>query len=61
MIWEIVKSKIDLSLHQEKRRNVDLSGIGVIEMPVRSTLGIMSTGHNIGGARLLTTLRLGTI
>ena len=35
---------------KEKRRNVDLSGIGVIEMPVRPTLCIMSTGHNISVA-----------
>ena len=61
MIWEIVKSKIDLSLHPEKRRNVDLSGISVIEMPVRPTFGILSTGHYIGGAGLLTPLGLGTI
>ena len=44
-----------------ERRNVDLSGIRVIEMHVRLTLGIMSTGHNISGAGLLTPLGVGTI
>ena len=42
------------------RRNVDLSEISVIEMSIRPTLGIMSTGHNIGGAGLLTPLGVGT-
>ena len=44
---------------EEKRRNVDLSGISMIVMPVRPTLGTMSTGHNINGARLLTPFRGG--
>ena len=46
--------------HRE-RRNVDLSGINVTEMPVRPTLGIMFIGHNISGAGLLTPLGVGTI
>ena len=33
----------------------------MIEMPVRPTLGIMSIGHNISVARLLTPLGVGTI
>ncbi len=33
----------------------------MIEMPVRPTLDIMSTGHNISGAGLLTPLGVGTI
>jgi hypothetical protein len=45
----------------KERRNVDLSGIGVIEMPVQLTLGIMSTRHNINDAQLLTPLGVGTI
>ena len=49
------------SLQLRERRNVDLSGINVIEMSVRSTLGIMSSGHNISDARLLTPLGVGTI
>ena len=48
-------------VNEEKRRNVDLSGINVIEMLVRPTLGIMSTGHNINGAGLLILLRVDTI
>ena len=44
-----------------QRINVDLSGINVIEMPVQPTLDIMSIGHNINGARLLTPLGVGTI
>ena len=43
------------------RRNVDLSGISVIEMPIQPTFGIMSTRHDISGARLLTPLWMGTI
>ena len=34
----------------EKRRNVDLSGINVIETPIRPNLGIMCIGHNINDA-----------
>ena len=33
----------------------------MIEMPIRPTLDIMSTGHNISGAGLLTPLGVGTI
>ena len=33
----------------------------MIEMPVRPTLDIMSTGHNISGVGLLTPLGAGTI
>ena len=33
----------------------------MIEMPVRPTLGIMSTGHNISGVGLLTPLRMDII
>ena len=44
-----------------KIRSVDLSGISVIEMSVRPTLGIMSIVHNINGARLLTPLGVSTI
>ena len=33
-----------------KRRNADPIGISVIEMHVRPTLVIMSTGHNINAA-----------
>ena len=33
----------------------------MIEMPVRPTLGYMSTGHSISGAGLLTPLGVGTI
>jgi hypothetical protein len=52
---------ISLVIFKRERGNVDLSGINVIEMPVPSTLGIMSIGHNISDARLLTPLRVGTI
>ena len=31
----------------QRKRNVDLVGINMIEMPVRPTLGIMSTGHTM--------------
>ena len=48
-------------LRIEERRNIDLNGINMNEMPVRLILGIMSTGHNISGARLLTPLGVGTI
>ena len=48
-------------MKEEKRRNVDPIGISVIEMPIRPTLGIMCTWHNISGAWLLTPLRAGTI
>ena len=48
-------------MNEEKRRNVDLSGISVIEMLVRPTLGITSTGHNISGVGLLTLLKVDTI
>ena len=44
-----------------QRKNVDLREINVIEMPVRPTLGIMSTRHNISGARLLIPFRVGTL
>ena len=46
---------------KKKRRNVDLSGMSVIEMSVQHTLGIMSTRHNLSGVGLLTTLGVGTI
>ena len=36
-------------------------GISMIEMPIRPTLDIMSTGHNISGVGLLTPLGVGTI
>lgn len=36
---------------REREINTDqASGINVIEMPIRDTLGIMSTGHNISVA-----------
>jgi hypothetical protein len=44
-----------------KRRNVDPGRINVIEMLVWPTLGIMSTGHTINGAGLLTPLEEGAI
>ena len=44
-----------------ERRNVDPGRINVIEMLVRPTLGIMSIGHNISGARLLAPLEEGAI
>ena len=46
---------------KKKRRNVDLSGMSVIEMSIQHTLGIMSTRHNLSGVGLLTTLGVGTI
>ena len=41
-------------------RNIDLSGISVIEMLIQSTLDIMSTRHNISGIGTLTPLGVGT-
>ena len=45
-----------MAIQREKRKHVDLSGMSVIEMPVRPTLGIILTGHNINDAGLLTPL-----
>ena len=50
-----------MAIQREKRKHVDLSGMSVIEMPVRPTLGIILTGHNINDAGLLTPLGVGTI
>ena len=38
---------------ERERKNVDLSEINVIEMPVPPTFGIVSSGHNINGVGLL--------
>ena len=46
---------------REREEALTFSGISVIEMPVRPTLGIMTTGHDVGGARLLTPIGVGTI
>ena len=44
-----------------REETLTLDRISVIEMPVRPTLDIMSSGHNISGAGLLTPLGVGTI
>ena len=46
-----------MGLKAEKRRNANLNGINMIEMPIQPTLGI---GHNISGVGLPTPLRVGT-
>ena len=45
----------------EREIELTLGRISMIEMPVRPTLDIMSTGHNISGVGLLTPLRVGTM
>ena len=45
----------------EERRNVDLSGINVIEMPVRLTLDSMSIGYNISSPGLRIPLGVGIL
>ena len=49
------------NLYWLQRRNANLSGISVMETPVRPTLGIMCTWHNITSAGLLTPPGVGTI
>ena len=43
---------------ERERRNDDPGKINVIAMPVRPTLGIMSTRHNINGTLLIKHLNL---
>ena len=49
------------SQQREREETLTPGRISMIEMPVRPTLDIMSTGHNISDAGLLTPLAVGTI
>ena len=59
--FQYIKFCSKLALERRERRNVDPGRISMIEMPVRPTLDIMSTGHSISGAGLLTPLGVGTM
>ena len=48
-------------VHTEREETLTPGRISMIEMSVRPTLDIMSTGHNINGVGLLTPLGVGTI
>ena len=48
-------------VHAHREETLTLVGIRVIKMPIRPNLGIMSIGHNINDARLLTPLVVGTM
>ena len=60
---ELPKEMLMHSVTPNSNRDEALTpnGISMTEMPVRPTLDIMSTGHNINGTGLLTPLGVGTI
>ena len=57
---QVAQGRVSMSVGNPQRRNDDLM-ISVIGMPVRPTLGLITSWHNTSGARLLTPLRVGTI
>ena len=52
--------KYDMYCHQ-REETLTFGRLSMIEMPVRPTLDIMSSGHNINGAWLLIPLGVGII